>query len=215
MLLKEERELNVEYGKKLIENGLTTGTGGNVSIFNREKGLMAISPSGIDYFKVTPEDVVVLDLEGNIVEGCRKPSSEYHMHKIFYEKRKDINSVVHAHSIYATTMACLHWDLPAVHYLIGFAGKDVKCIDYKTFGTEELALAAYEGIGDRYAALLANHGLLAIGNDIEYAFSTAEQIEFCCELYYRTKCIGEPVILTDGQMDLALERFKTYGQKNK
>lgn len=215
MLLKEERELIVEYGKKLIENGLTTGTGGNVSIFNREKGLMAISPSGIDYFKVTPEDVVVLDLEGNIVEGCRKPSSEYHMHKIFYEKRKDINSVVHAHSIYATTMACLHWDLPAVHYLIGFAGKDVKCIDYKTFGTEELALAAYEGIGDRYAALLANHGLLAIGNDIEYAFSTAEQIEFCCELYYRTKCIGEPVILTDGQMDLALERFKTYGQKNK
>ncbi|NLV76463.1 MAG: L-fuculose-phosphate aldolase [Tissierellia bacterium] len=215
MLLENERNLVVEYGKKLIENNLTTGTGGNISIFNREKGLMAISPSGIDYFKTTPKDIVILDLDGKIVDGFRKPSSEQDMHRIFYKNRQDINAVVHTHSIYATTIACLHWDLPAVHYLIGFAGNDVKCIDYKTFGTEELAQAALEGMKDRYAVLLGNHGLLAGGNDIEYAFNTAEEIEFCCEVYYRTKCIGEPVILTEDQMNIVLEKFKTYGQKNK
>lgn len=199
----------------MIENNLTTGTGGNISIYNREEGLMGISPSGIDYFNIYPEDVVVLDLEGNIVDGTRKPSSEYDMHRIFYKNREDINAVVHTHSIYSTTIACLHWDLPAVHYLIGFAGKYVKCVDYETFGTRVLAEVAYEGMEDRYAVLLGNHGLLAIGNDIEYAFNTAEEIEFCSELYYRTKSIGKPVILSDSQMDIVLEKFKTYGQKNK
>ncbi|WP_422444802.1 L-fuculose-phosphate aldolase [Thermoanaerobacterium sp. DL9XJH110] len=214
MLLQKERELIVEYGKKLITHRLTRGTGGNISIFNREKGLLAISPSGMDYFETKPEDVVILDLNGKIVDGNRKPSSEYDMHKIFYEKRGDINAVVHTHSVYATTIACLNWDLPPLHYLIGFAGKTVRCTKYTTFGTRELAETAFEGMKDRFAVLLGNHGLLAGGNDIEYAFNTAEEIEFCCEVFYRTKCIGEPVILTDAEMDIVLEKFKTYGQKN-
>lgn len=210
--MQKERELVVKYGERLITNRLTTGTGGNISIFNRDKGLMAISPSGIDYLETKPEDVVILDLKGNIIDGDKKPSSEYGMHKIFYEKRDDINAVVHTHSVYATTIACLHWDLPPVHYLIGFAGKNVRCTKYTTFGTEKLAELAYVGMKDRYAVLLGNHGLLTGGQDIEYAFTTAEQIEFCCELYYRTKCIGDPVLLTDKQIGASLERFKTYGQ---
>ena len=122
MLLEKERKKIVKYGKKLIESGLTKGTGGNISIYNEEENLMAISPSGIDYFETEPEDVTVLDLDGNIVDGDRKPSSEYPMHKIFYEKRDDIKAVVHAHSMYSTTISTLRWDIPALSYLVPFGG---------------------------------------------------------------------------------------------
>ncbi len=213
MLLMEERELIVEYGKKLITSGLTKGTGGNISICKREQNLMAISPSGLDYFLTKPEDIVVVDLEGNIVEGYRKPSSELEMHSILYRNRSDIDAVVHAHSTYSTTISCLNWELPAVHYLVAFAGKNVRCTEYATFGTKQLAENAYKGMEDRYAVLLANHGLLAGAINLHQAFNIAEEIEFCAEIYYRTKCIGEPVILAEAEMELMLEKFKTYGQK--
>lgn len=212
MILKEERELIVEYGKKLITSGLTKGTGGNLSIYNRKKGLMAISPSGIDYFKIRPEDVVVLNLSGEKIDGDKNPSSEYEMHKIFYEKRIDIDAIIHTHTIYATTIACLNWDLPAVHYMIALAGPNIRCAEYATYGTKELADNAFKGMKDRNAVLLANHGLLAGAKDLANAFNITEEIEYCAELYYRTKSIGEPVILPDKEMDLMAEKFKTYGQ---
>ncbi|MDI6601041.1 MAG: L-fuculose-phosphate aldolase [Thermoanaerobacteraceae bacterium] len=213
MLLEEERNLIVAYGKNLITHNLTTGTGGNLSIFNKKEGLMAISPSGIDYFETKPEDVVIMDLEGKIVDGTRKPSSEYEMHRIFYRKREDVGAVVHTHSTYSTVISCLRWTIPAVHYLVAFAGKDVRCAEYATFGTREIAENAFEGMKDRNAVLLANHGLLTVGPDLPSAFNTAEEIEFCAEIYYRTKCIGEPVVLSDDEMELMMEKFKTYGQK--
>lgn len=164
MLLKEERELIVEYGKRLITHNLSKGTSGNISIFSREKNLMAISPSGMDYFSIKPEDVVVMDLDGNRVDGERKPPSEYHLHRIFYKKRDDVSAVVHTHSTYATTFACMNWSIPAVHYLIGFAGgKEVRCAQYATFGTEELAKNAFKTMGSGNVVLLANHGLVAVG----------------------------------------------------
>jgi len=212
MILKEERELVVEYGKKLITSGFTKGTGGNLSIYNREKKLMAISPSGIDYFKTKPEDVVVLNLKGEKVDGDKTPSSEYEMHKIFYERRTDIDAIIHTHTIYATTIACLNWDLPAVHYMIALAGKSVRCAEYATYGTKELAENAFKAMENRNAVLLANHGLLAGAKDLANAFNITEEIEYCAELYYRTKSIGEPVILSDKEMDLMIEKFKTYGQ---
>lgn len=215
MILREERELIVEYGKKLITSGLTKGTGGNLSIYNREKELMAISPSGIDYFQTRPEDVVVLNLKGEKIDGDKDPSSEYEMHKIFYEKRRDINAIIHTHTIYATTIACLNWDLPPVHYLIALAGPDVKCAKYATFGTRELAENAFQAMENRKAVLLANHGLLAGAEDLANAFNITEEIEYCAELYYRTKSIGEPVVLTDGEMEIMAEKFKTYGQVKK
>ena len=215
MILREERELIVEYGKKLITSGLTKGTGGNLSIYNREKELMAISPSGIDYFQIRPEDVVVLNLKGEKIDGGKDPSSEYEMHKIFYEKRRDINAIIHTHTIYATTIACLNWDLPPVHYLIALAGPDVKCAKYATFGTRELAENAFQAMENRKAVLLANHGLLAGAEDLANAFNITEEIEYCAELYYRTKSIGEPVVLTDGEMEIMAEKFKTYGQVKK
>ncbi|NLL37884.1 MAG: L-fuculose-phosphate aldolase [Fretibacterium sp.] len=214
MLLQKEREAVVEYGKKLVTCGLTKGTGGNISVFDRSLGLMAISPSGMDYFKTEPEDVVVLDLTGRVREGVRKPSSEADMHRILYSGREDVNAVVHAHSPFATTLACLEMSLPPVHYLIGLAGHDVRCAPYETFGSPALAEAAFEGMKDRYAVLLAHHGLLAAGPSIQYAFNTAEEIEFVCELYYRALNVGDPVLLSKADMDAVLEKFKTYGQRD-
>lgn len=211
--MTEAREQLVEYGKKIITSGLTKGTGGNLSIFDRQKGLMAITPSGIDYFDTKVEDIVIMDLDGKIVEGERKPSSEYGLHKIFYERREDIDAMIHTHTMFATTIACLAWELPAVHYMIALAGKDVRCAEYATFGTMELAENAFEAMKDRRAVLLKNHGMLAGANDLANAFNITEEIEYCSELYYRTKCIGEPVILDDKEMTLMAEKFKTYGQR--
>lgn len=213
MLLQRERELIVEYGKKLLTSGLTKGTGGNISIYNRETKLMAISPSGIDYFDTKPEDVVVLNLEGEIIDGKRKPSSELEMHSIFYRNREDINAIVHTHSPFATTISALNWDLPAVSYLVAYAGPNVRCAKYATFGTKELAENAFEAMVDRRAVLLANHGLIAGAKDIANAFNIAEEIEFSAEIYYRTKSIGKPVILSAEEMSLMSDKFKTYGQK--
>ncbi|WP_352418651.1 L-fuculose-phosphate aldolase [Proteiniborus sp.] len=211
--MKEERELIVEYGKKLLTSGLTKGTGGNLSIFNREKGLFAISPTGIDYFQIKPEDVVVLNIKGEQIDGDKKPSSEVEMHRVFYERRTDIDAIIHTHTMYATTLACLNWLLPPVHYMVALAGLDVRCAKYATYGTKELAENAFEAMKDRKAVLLANHGLLAGANDLLNAFNITEEIEYCAELYYRTKCIGEPVILPVEEMTLMLDKFKTYGQK--
>lgn len=215
MLMQEEREQIVNYGKTLVTSGLTKGTGGNLSIYNRGKGLMCISPSGIDYFEIKPEDVVVLDIHGNKVDGSKDPSSEYEMHRIFYANREDIDAIIHTHTMYATTLACLNWSLPAVHYMLALAGHDVRCAKYATYGTKELAENAYEAMKDRYAVLLANHGLLAGAKDLANAFNITEEIEYCSELYYRTKAIGEPVILPEEEMSIMLEKFKTYGQVKK
>lgn len=212
MKLELERKKIMEFGKKLVDTGLTKGTGGNLSIYNPEEELMAISPSGIPYYDIRLEDIVVMDLDGNIVEGYRKPSSEYEMHKVFYKKRDDIFSVVHCHSIYSTTISILREELPASHYMIALAGKNVRCADYATYGSLELAENAFKAMKDRNAVILANHGLLTGADCIENAFNMAEELEYVAETYYRARAIGEPVILDDEEMEKMKEKFKTYGQ---
>ena len=212
MLMENERKLIVEYGKLLVTKGLTTGTGGNISIFDKEKKYFAISPSGIDYFETEPEDVVIMDLDGKVVEGERKPSSEWMMHLIFYKKRDDVEAVVHTHSRFSSTISCMRWDIPALHYYVAFAGKTIPCAKYASYGTQELADNAFEGMGEGKAALLANHGLITIGRSVKEAFLVAEMSEEMAEYYYRTRSIGEPVLLDEEEMESMLLRFKSYGQ---
>jgi L-fuculose-phosphate aldolase len=211
MLLEEERKSIVQYGKKLINAQLTTGTGGNLSIYSRAEGLVAIKPSGVDYFEMNPTDVVVIDLGGHVVDGTLKPSSETNFHLSLYKFRSDINAVVHTHQIYATTIACLNWELPAVHYLIGMAGNKVPLAAYATFGSKELSENILQAIGNFNACLLANHGLVTVGANIASAFATAEEIELVSRLYYQAKCIGDPVVLSDEEMKVVIKKFQTYG----
>lgn len=213
LLLQSLREEIIVYGKKLIETGLTTGTGGNLSICDRERNLMAITPSGIDYFEIQPEQIVLLDVNtGDIVDGNSVPSSECDMHRILYKYRTDVNAVIHTHATFAATISCLNQPLPPIHYLVAFAGVDVRCAPYASYGTVELAKNAFEAMKDRKACLLANHGLLAAGSNLAEAFAITETIEFCCELYYRAKSMGEPVILPEEEMVYMIERFKNYGK---
>lgn len=212
LLFKEEREKIVLFGKRLLEQNLTIGTGGNISIYKREQGIMLISPSGIPYDDTRPEDIVMMDLDGNVVDSSCKPSSEYHMHVIFYRKRPDINSVVHTHSDYATALACLHQDIEPLHYVIGAVGDRVRCTSYQTFGTNELAEEAYKVIGANNGVLLGNHGVLAIGPTCEKAFDVAADIEFLAKLQIRANSAGVPVLLTEEQMKVVKKKFMTYGQ---
>ena len=214
MILQKEREEVVRYCQKMVTSGLTKGTGGNISIYNRELGLMAISPSGIDYFETEPEDVVVIDRAGEIVAGKRKPSSEQELHRIFYLRRADIGAVVHTHSVYATVLATLRQPLPASSYLVAYAGLDVPCADYASFGSSELAELTFAAMTERYAVLMANHGLLTGGQDILNAFNIAEQIEHCAEVYVKARAIGEPVILEEEEMKKMIVKFReSYGQR--
>lgn len=211
--MEKERLLLIEYGKKLVKAGLTKGTGGNLSIFDRKNGHVAITPSGIDFFEIQPEDIVIIDVDGNVIEGNRTPSSEWAMHVMPYKYRDDIDAVIHAHTMYATVMACLREDLPATHYMIAVAGENVRVAKYATYGSPELAQNAFEAMKDRKAVILANHGILAGANDLLNAFNIIEEVEYCAEVYTKAKAIGEPVVLPHEEMTLMAEKFKTYGQR--
>ena len=212
MILEKEREQVIEYSLKLLSEGLTNGTAGNVSIFNREKGLVAISPTGVNYSELTPEMISIVDLDGKLIEGL-KPSSELEMHMILYRNREDVNAVIHTHPVYTTVLACLRQDLPAIDYMIAVTGATkVKCAEYASYGTKELAENAYKAMGSSLAVILANHGLTTAGKDIANAFNITVQVEYISNLYIKAKNIGEPIVLPDNEMNSMLERFKTYGQ---
>ena len=212
MILEKEKEQVIEYSLKLLSEGLTNGTAGNVSIFNREEGLVAISPTGVNYSELTPEMISVVDLDGKLIEGL-KPSSELEMHMILYRNRGDVNAVIHTHPVYTTVLACLREDLPAIDYMIAVTGATkVRCAEYASYGTKELAENAYKAMGSSLAVILANHGLTTAGKDIANAFNITVQVEYISNLYIKAKNIGEPIILPDDEMNSMLERFKTYGQ---
>lgn len=212
-MYSKEKETIVDFGKRLITERLTSGTSGNISTFDPQNKRMVISPSGIPYFETEADDIVVLDLNGTIVEGGRKPSSEWQLHAAMYKVKPEARAVVHTHSLYCTVLSCLHEPIRAVHYVLADAGVPcVSCAPYRTFGTTALAEAASEAIGDSNAVLLANHGMLAVGKDLPAAFSLAREMEFCAEIQYRAMCIGKPFILPDDELYRVIERFKSYGQ---
>ena len=212
MLLQKEREMIVAYGKRMLSAGLTRGTGGNLSIYDRNLELMAITPSGIPYEEIEVEDIMIMKLDGTIVEGNKTPSSEHAMHEIVYRTREDVGAMLHVHSTFAVTLACMNEDLPAVDYMVAYSrGRSVKCAPYASFGTTDLAVNALKTMGNQNAVLLANHGMNVVGPDLPKAFAIAEQLEFCAELYVRARTIGKPVILPDDEMDQMVERFMRAG----
>lgn len=212
MKYQVERKQLVEYGKVMLTEKLTTGTGGNLSIFIREDNVMLMTPSGIPYNDTKEEDIVLMTLDGEILEGNCKPSSEYDMHRIFYQQTPNVNAVVHTHSEYATVFACLQEDILPLHYIIGSIGSRVRCCKYETFGTAKLAEVAFKEMKQDKGILLGNHGTLTVGEDLASAFSVAKDIEFIAKLYYRAKSIGTPVLLNDEQLEEVIEKFGTYGQ---
>lgn len=203
----------IEYGKKLFDMHLTRGTGGNLSYYDRESGLICLTPSGIAFHETQVDDIVVTDIAGNVVEGTRVPTSEWEMHLNLYRTRPEFNAVIHAHAMWCTVLACLRENLPPTNYMIAVAGKDVRVAEYATFGTHELAVNATKAMQDRRACLLANHGIIAGAQDLLNALNIVDEVEYCAEIYCKARAIGDPVILPDAEMNLMIDKFKTYGQK--
>ncbi len=211
MLLLDAREQVSHYGRELLRRGLTTSSFGNLSVYVPEAKVMVISPSGLEYDKISPQDVSVVTMDGVVLDGERKPSSEIDLHRVFYQHDPDIGAVVHTHSTYATLMACLGLPLEPIHYLIAYAGTmEVPCIPYYPFGTKELAQAAYAAMGKGRAVLLGGHGLVCIGPDLPFAMDVAEQLEFLAQLCYRAHAVGGGVKLTAKQLESAFEAVKSY-----
>ncbi len=216
MLLPSEREMLVECCRRLARSHLGSGTSGNVSVFDRDSRLVAISPSAMDYEQMTAADVVIVDLEGQPQErDGRRASSELEMHLGCYRQRDDVNAVVHTHSPQATTLAVLGRELPAVHYMIALSGRGtVPCAPYHLFGTAELADAAVSALDGGYGVLLQSHGVLACGTDLNHAWSLAEQIEFCAGLYLQALAVGKPTILSTEQIEAVSRQFSLYTRQD-
>jgi len=190
--------------------GINRGKSGNVSA-RVENGFL-ITPSDLAYDALEPHDVVAMTFEGE-ARGPRLPSSEWRFHRDIYASRADANAIVHAHSPFATTLACLGRGVPAFHYMIAVAGgNDIRCAPYATFGTQALSDHALRALESRKACLLANHGMIAVGATLAGALALAVEVEALAEQYWRALQIGEPTLLSETEMAMVLEKFKTYGQ---
>jgi len=209
MILAAARSEIVVFGKKMLEKGLVTGTGGNLSV--RSGRRVVLSPSGVEYETMKPEDVAVVDLEGRLLEGGMKPTSEMSLHLALYHARPDITAVVHTHSPYACVLACLGREIPPFHYLVALVGRKIPVAPYACFGTPELARSTVEVMGEGKAALLANHGIVSVGGSLIEAFRVAETVEFLAMVYSRALSLGEPRVLADEEVGQLLEAFKGYG----
>lgn len=210
--LAPKRASVADHGRAMLEQGLTEGTGGNIS--TQDGDLVAISPSGMPYEEITAADVPIVTLTGEHVAGKRDPSSEVRMHTGILRERDDVGAVVHNHSPYASTFASLAEPIPASHYLIAFVGDQIPVAGYATYGTQDLADLALDALGDEYnACLLQNHGVVATGEDVESAFEVALMVEYCARIHYQSASIGEPSLLDDGEIETLLDRFADYGQK--
>lgn len=207
-----ERERVCELGRELLERELTRGTGGNVSV--RAGSGIAVSPSGIPYGDVTPEMVPLVDESGDPVDGEWEASNETPMHAQIYRERDDAGGIVHTHSPYASTFASLGQAIPATHYLVAYAGREVPVAGYAHPGTEELGQLAVGALGDDHdACLLQNHGVVALGEDGGDALETAVMVEYCAQVHYQALCVGDPVVMDDGDVDELVEMFGTYRKK--
>jgi L-fuculose-phosphate aldolase len=212
---QELREEVARVAKALIQTGLVTGTSGNVSVRTPE-GDVLVTPSGVDYEVLGPEDVVLVDLDMNVLAGSLVPSTETPMHTGIYKARPNVDAVVHTHSRFATTLACLGWEIPPVHYMLTTLGPDgrIPLAPYTLYGTEELADHAANALGgSHYACLLRTHGTIAVGESAERAFSRTVVLEEMAEVYYRARLAGEPILLTPEEVAEVAAKITTgYGQ---
>ena len=206
------RKQIIETAIKFNTSGLSVGTSGNLSV-RTSKGFL-ITPTGIPYHQLKEADIVEMNLKGKVIQGDLKPSSEWHFHQDIYLEREEVNAIVHVHSDFATGLACTRQDIPAFHYMVARAGGDsIRCAEYATFGTEALSKNAVTALQGRKACLLANHGMIALGEDIDAAYKLAEEVENIAKHYWISKQSGEPVLLNEKEMKTNLEKFKAYGKQ--
>lgn len=199
----------ISTARAMSERGINRGRSGNVSV--RHGDGILITPSSVDYDELTVDDVVELDLDGSWrVANDRRPSSEWRFHVDVLATRPEAEAVVHAHPVHATALACHRRGITSFHYMVAVAGgHDIRCADYATFGTPQLSANVLAALEDRRACLLANHGVVAIGSSLASALDLAVEVEVLAGQYLAALAIGEPVMLTEDEMDEVLAKMSS------
>ena len=191
---------------------LNRGAAGNVSVRHGDGFL--ITPTGMAYDACDPDDVVFVGLDGTPA-GQRKPSSEWRFHRDIYARRAGAGAIVHAHSPFAVSLACMGCAIPPFHYMVArFGGTDVRCADYATFGSQALSDAVIAATDERRACLMAHHGMVVFGRDLDQALALAVELETLCEQYWRVLQMGSPRLLPDDEMARVLIAFEQYGKQD-
>lgn len=199
--------------RTLTSLGLTYGTSGNVSV-RRDSSSLFVSPTGLAYETLEPDDVPLVTLDGRWFGRCR-PSSEWRFHRDIMAVRPEVGAIVHAHSRYATALACTGRGIPAFHYMVAVAGgEDIRCAPYYAFGTQELSDAALRALKSRKACLLAHHGIIAVGDDLAAALKLAGEVESLAAQYCTALALGNVELLDAAQMRRVVEKFRTYGRQD-
>ena len=206
----ELRQAMINVSNAMIDRGINQGTAGNISV--RVKDGFLITPSGVPYDEMAPEDIVLMHLDASH-DGARKPSTEWRFHRDIMEKKPEVGAVIHLHSRFCTSLSMLRREIPAVHYMIAAAGgPTIPCVPYVTWGTQELADYILNALKDRLACLLANHGMVCVGPDLKKAAWLAVEVEALAAQYWQACQIGEPHVLPDDEIARVIEKFKSYGQ---
>ena len=199
----------VASARKLNQLGLNPGRAGNVSARTGEA--LLITPSALPYDALAEADLVVVDGAGR-AKGGHAPSSEWRLHRDIYAAHADAHAIVHTHSPFATTLACLRRGIPSFHYEVAFAGgADIRCATYATFGTQELSDACLAALEGRRACLLANHGAVAYGGDLRAALELAQKVEALAQIYWQALQVGQPALLDAAEMARVAGKLSRYG----
>lgn len=207
------RQALIATARRMNALGINQGKSGNLS--RRIRGGFLVTPTGMAYDALEPADIVPMRFDGTY-RGKRLPSSEWRFHRDILAARPEVNAVIHTHAMFATTLACLGRDIPPFHYMIAVAGGDtIRCAPYATFGTEELSRHAVMALRDRRACLLANHGMIALGADLDSALALAVEVETLAAMYWRALQVGKPKLLGRAEMKRVIEKFRTYGQQKR
>ncbi len=208
------RDRLLAIAHKFAYDNLSHGTTGNISVRDDDGRTLWITPTGMPFDVLSLDDLVQIDIAtARVIGGSRKPSSEVPLHTQTYQRRADVNGIVHTHSLYATVFSTLNRPIAAVHYQLARVGDEVPLADYATYGSEQLADNATKAFGHGGAVLLKNHGLLAVANSVEEAYQNALDVEWVAHLYFLALQIGEPDVLTHDEMQRVRHQFEGYGQK--
>ena len=214
---RELREEVTGVSRRMSASGLVRTTAGNVSARTPD-GNVLITPSGLPYEDLEPGDIALVDLDGGLIEVPLEPSTELPMHTGIYRRRPHVGGIVHTHAPYATALACLGLEIPAVHYMLAALSEEgrVPIASFAIYGTEELAGYAAETLGETHSAcLLQNHGTLTVAETATRAYSLTETLEEMAELYYRTRLAGDPIILGPEAIAETRAKISGYGQAKK
>lgn len=201
--------------------GINRGAAGNVSA--RTADGFIITPTGMPYDECLPEDMAKVSMDGTLpivsiggtAPNKRNPSSEWRFHRDIYAARPEAGAIVHAHSPFATALACQELEVPPFHYMIArFGGETLRCAAYATFGTQALSDAMLGALEGRRACLMAHHGMVVFGADLKEALTLAVELESLCEQYWRVLQLGTPKLLPADEMARVIEKFKSYGKQS-